>query len=178
MTVTVTPTEDALFDKLGTFVAFILPTGVEVVKGLGNRVPPPAGPHVAVTATLQRRLGTNEAAYTDTGDPGPVQGFRAVTTSMEMAVQLDFYGPDAGAWAAAAVALWRDDQGCELLGPECQPLYADEGFQAPFVTGEEQYEARWIVNARLQYNPTIELSQQFADAAEVTAVNVDVQYPP
>jgi hypothetical protein len=177
---TVTPDLEAVYTKVNAFLATVVPPGTEIVKGLGNRAPPPAGPHVAVTLLFQQRLRTNQAAYTDTGNPGPPedQGARAVEVGMRLDMQLDFYGPDAGNWAAMTVALLRDDYGCEQLAPDCQPLYADEGRQIPFVTGEQQYQQRWTVTATLQYNPVTSLPQQFANAAVVDLINVDERYPP
>jgi hypothetical protein len=174
---TVSPLQSALYTKLRTFLLTIVPSGVEVVQGLGNRASMPAGPFVAMTAVLQKRLATNQDAYTDPY-PLPDPGSRAVQQNTRFDVQLDFYGPSAGDWAAMTSTLLRDDDGCAALSPDCQPLYADEGRQVPFVSGEEQYVLRWTVTACLQYNPVTTLPQQFAGAAAVTLINVDEAYPP
>lgn len=177
MSTSLAPTENALFDKLSVFVAFIVPTGTEVVQGLGNRVPSPAGPYVAMTAVVTQRLATNISGYTDPF-PLPDPGSRTIEQKTQLDVQFDFYGPDSGSWAAMAEALWRDELGCELLAPVCQPLYADTAAQVPTVTGEEQYQARWMLRASLQYNGVLTLPQQFTAAAHVTLIEVDERYPP
>jgi hypothetical protein len=92
-------------------------------------------------------------------------------------VQLDFYGPESAVWAVRASAYLRDDYGCDMLAPDCQPLHADTPRMGPFVSGEEQYEQRWFLTAAIQWNAVMTLPQQFAGAAEVELVEVDVEYP-
>jgi hypothetical protein len=176
----VLPNTDQLFAKLRAFILTIVPAGTEVIQGLDNRVPPPEGPYVVMTEILQQRLATNEAAYTDTGNPGPPedQGTRAVQEQTQVDVQLDFYGDTAADNAKMVSKLLRDDYGCEQLQPVAAPLYADQARQMPYKTGEEQYNRRWTVLASLQYNPVTTLPQQFADAADVEVINVDERYPP
>ncbi len=181
MTTTDTPTLDDIYTKLRAFLRTIVGDDVEVMQGLGNRVPLPAGPFVAMTAIMQLRLATNQDAYTDEPDdtvPSVPVGLRSIQQNTRIDVQLDFYGADSGNWAAMASTLLRDDYGCEMLAPAAQPLYADDAKMAPLVTGEEQYLQRWIVTATLQYNPVTTLPQQFADAAVVDLINVDERYPP
>ena len=40
----------------------------------------------------------------------------------------------------------------------------------PLVTGEEQYDERWILTASLQYNPIVTIPQQSADALSVSQI--------
>lgn len=175
MSTTVSPTQQVVYRRVKAFVEYIVPALTPIVQGLGNRVPTPAGAYVAITATLQKRLATNIERY---DDPAPTTGTRAVQQNTRVDVQLDFFGPLAGDWAAMAETLWRDEQGCILLGDACQPLYADQASQAPLTTGEEQYLQRWTLTATLQYNAVTTLPQQFADAAVVDLINVDERYPP
>jgi hypothetical protein len=179
------PDMEAVFTAVRAFLVAILPTGIPVVKSLGNRVPPPATGQVpafaAMTAVVIDRLATNEDAYDDPWappDPPDTPGSRAVQTALQVEMQLDLYGPDAALWAARVEQFWRDDVGCALLAPSCQPLHADRGMLAPLTSGEEQYVTRYIVRAALQWNPVSTLEQQFAGAAEVDLISVDAQYPP
>ncbi len=169
------PTEDAVLTKLRAFLISIVGAGVEVVQGLGNRVPSPADPYVAMTVIHQQRLATNQDAY---ADPAPTTGTRTVSESVRLDVQLDFFGPLAGTWAQIACMLLRDDYGCSALAPECQPLYADDARNVPFVTGEQEYMQRYMVTATLQWNPATVLPQQFADQLRVELVEMDERYPP
>lgn len=170
------PLHHALYVRVEAFLAYFLPVDTEVVRGLGNRVATPEGGFVAMTALLQRRLATN-IERTNDPFPGPEEGTRAVQQNTRVEMQLDFYGPLSGDWAAMAETLWRDEQGCALLAPDCQPLYADSAVMAPLVDGEEQYQQRWTLRAFLQYNPVTTLPQQFAGEAHVGLINVEERYP-
>ena len=177
MSTTKTPSQLAVYVRLEAFLQYILPSQTPVVQGLANRLPTPPGAYVVMTAILQKRLATNINRYDDPNIV-PGDGTRAIQQNTRMDVQLDFYGPDASDWAAMAETLWRDEVGCSLLAPDCQPLYADSAMQVPLVTGEEQYQQRWTLTAALQYNPVTTNPQQFADAAVVDLINVDERYPP
>lgn len=163
------PPLQAVYIKLRAFLLTIVCDNAEVIQGLGNRAPMPAGPFVAMTAILQKRLNTNQDRYTDPY-PSTTPGSVTVQQNMRFDVQLDCYGPKAGDWAAVIATLLRDDYGCAALAPDCQPLYVDDPRQVAFVSGEEQYVQRWTLTAVLAYNPTTTLPQQFAGAAAVNIV--------
>jgi hypothetical protein len=176
MSIPSAPVLDAVFTKLAAFLATIVPTGTEIVQGLGNRVPMPVGPFIAMTPILQTRLDTNQDTY---ADPYPTPGgARSVQQNIRLQVQLDCYGPDAGDWATTISTLLRDDYGVDALAPDAAPLYVEDPRQVPFISGEEQYVTRWTVGAILQYNPVTALPQDFAAAAVVDLINVDEAYPP
>ena len=79
-------------------------------------------------------------------------------------VQIDCYGPASSEWSDILTTLLRDNVGCLALAPACQPLYADDPIRAPLTNAEIQYEDRWIVTARLQYNPVVTTAQDYATA--------------
>lgn len=170
---TVTPLFDALFVKLRTFLLTIVPAGTEVVRGIVNRVPQPAGNHIVITPLFERRLRTNVSTYDDDGSSG---GLRNIEQGTEFHVQFDYYGVTAGNIAVMVSTLFRDEYGCEALAPECAPLYIDDARMAPLETGEQQYLQRFISTAVLQYNPVTSIPQQFAD--ELSATLVDAQTLP
>ncbi len=167
--ITSTPLPDALFTKLRAFLLAIVPTGTEVVQGLGNRVPQPNGDHIVITGLFEQRLRTNVSTYEDDG--GSTPGARLIEQGTEFHVQFDFYGSQAQAWGATVSTLFRDEYGVEQLAPELSPLYIDNARQMPFVTGQEQYLPRWVSTAVLQYNPITTIPQQFADEASATLVD-------
>src|SRR5690349_7882314 len=136
MTTTVSPTMSELQTKLKGFIAGIVPPDVQIIQGLGNKVPPPKGPFSAITVISHRRMATNDEAYID---DYPYFGSRNVSASWLVNVQVDFYGPDSGNWASAFCILFRDDAGCDFLAPECQPLYADDPRLVPWVSSESQW---------------------------------------
>ena len=176
MTQAVAPTTDAWMTKVRAFVVSIVPTGTEVLRAPINRAALPKAPCVIMTPLFQKRLRTN--LHTDT-DPSPSPG-GTTTTEMgtEAHVQLDFYGPDSNDWCAAAAMLWRDEYGCNMLNPDCSPLYTDDARMVPLVTGEEQYFERYSLTAVLQWNPVTVTPQEFADTANIVLIDVDTTYPP
>lgn len=166
-------TVSAVYAKLRSFLqTFIVPVGTEVVQGLGNGVPTPKGAYVCMTALYQLQLATNTHSYDS------IALSQTIAQSRRIDVQLDFYGPLAGDWAALTSTLLRDPVGCDALAPDCQPLYADEARQMPTVTGEEQYQQRWNVTAVLQFHPSATIAQQSAATLGITLLDVEVEYTP
>lgn len=174
MTLTVSITQADIYAKVRALVLDVVPVGTEVVQGLGNGVPPPVGPYVAMTMVLRNPHRTPQESW-DRINPDP-QAI-AIEQGTLIRVQLDCYGPDSGDWSEMLATVLRTEYACRLLDP-VSPLYADNPVQAALVNGEEQYEQRWIVGANLQYNPVIMTPMQFANVAEVTLINVDEAYKP
>lgn len=172
-------TQEAVYTALRSLIIAVLaPATPPVVKGLGNRVSMPDGPSVYMTALFRTRLATNIESYTDTfPDPTPAEE-RHIELKTRFDIQLDVYGPDSGDWATILETVLRDPIACTALAPVCQPLYCDDARMIPLTTGEQQYLERWSLTATLQYNPTLSTPQDFAGAAEVALINVDVEYPP
>lgn len=178
MSVTTSPTITEIATKVRAFLLTLVPAGVEVVRGLDNKVPePPASPgFIAMTLVRQERLRTNVDHYSD---PPPFDAStRAVEQGTQLALQCDCYGADSAAWAAQISTYLRSDIACDALAPEVAPLYAEEPIMAPLVDGERKYEQRWIVGAILQANFTTVTPQQFAGTLAVDVINVDERYPP
>lgn len=167
---TVTPLFDALFIKLRAFLLTVVPSGTEVVRGINNRVPQPAGNHIVITPLFERRLRTNVTTYDDDGSAG---GFKNLEQGTECHVQFDYYGALAADWSAMVSTVFRDEYGVAALAPDCSPLYIDDARQMALVTGEQQYLQRFTSTAVLQYNPVTSVPQQFADEASVTLVNAE-----
>lgn len=185
----VTPTLEDVYDVLQPFIVTI--TGLDpsvVIQGLPNRTAmPEADPgFVSMQATLTKRLRTNiDGGWNGVDNPTGVNSEQGTM----LRVQLDCYGAASGDWAVMLSTLLRGEYGCAQLAgtdgegnpvvpPLCQPLYVDDAKMAPLVDTEDQYEQRWIVEAILQYNPVTTTPMQFADAASVTAINVDKAYSP
>lgn len=173
----VSPTIQQVYEILQPFIAKV--TGLDpslVIQGLPNRVAMPlANPgFVVMQAINTHRLRTNVDTWAFVDDPA--------STSQEQGtgldVQIDCYGATSGDWAVMLSTLLRDEIGCLALAPYCQPLYVDDAKMAPLIDSEAQYEQRWTLTARLQYNPVTTTAQDFMSSAEVSLVNVDEAYPP
>jgi hypothetical protein len=176
MPATIDLTEQAVFVGLRAFVLDVLTLPAnQVVKGQQNRVPMPAGTNfVVITPSGRARLATNVRTYVPSDDPAPADGQRQTQQQTRMDVQIDVYGPASAENAQIISTLLRDAYGCDFLRPHaCQPLYTGDPRQLPLVTGEQQYLARWMLGATLQFNPTVSTSQQFADIVDITLVEAD-----
>jgi hypothetical protein len=177
MTVTIDITQSAVLTVLGNFLASIVPAGTEIVIGQQNNVPEPTSPNfVIMTPMLPTRLDTT----TDTYDYAANQ-FSQVST--QITVQCDFHGPAGGDNVTMFTTLFRDPYGCDFFSNQtiaaCQPLYTSDPRQQPFINGEANYEYTWTVDAEIQFNPTITVTQQFANTLSLTGVlQVDATYPP
>jgi hypothetical protein len=173
---TITPVPTDVLTAVRAFLLAILPAGTPVIQGIQNRVAMPVSGFVLMTPLYQMRLATNVDSYDDTY-PSSGASFSAEQDT-RIDIQLDFYGPLSGAWAAMISTLWRDEYGVTALAPNCAPLYIDDARMMPLTDDEQQYLQRWMSVAVAQYNPVVTLPQQFAGAAEATLIDVDVVYPP
>lgn len=176
MSASITPVPTDVINAVQAFLAPLLPANTPVIFGIQNRVAMPPGAFVLVTPLYQMRLATNVDTYMD---PYPDSGATVqAEQDTRIDVQLDFYGPLSGAWAAMVSTLWRDEYGVNALAPNCAPLYIDDAKMMPLTTAEQQYLQRWMSTAMLQYNPVTTLPQQFAGAAEAELIDVDEAFPP
>lgn len=175
MPATIDLTEQAVFIGLRAFMLDVLTIGpANVVKGQANRVPMPAGPNfVILTPTGRAQLATTARTYRPSDDPAPTDGARDTQRQTRLDVQVDIYGPAAAENVQIVSTLLRDMYGCDFLRPhKVQPLYCSDPRQLPLITGEKQYEQRWMLGATLQFNPTVSTSQQFADIVDITFVEI------
>lgn len=169
---TPSPLFDALFVKVRAWLLTLVPVGTEIVRGYVNRVPQPTADHIVITALFERRLRTNLNRYEDDGY-GSTPGTREIEQGTEIHFQFDYYGASAANLAAVVSTLWRDEAAVAALAPDMAPLYIDDARNMTHVFGEEQYVPRFTSTAVAQYNPTVTVPQQFADAAEVGLVEAD-----
>jgi hypothetical protein len=176
MTVTVAPLESGVFTVLGQFLEQTLPGGVEVVQGQDNYVPPPNATDYVVMWPIRRsRLSTNHVEY----DPAVEAAGRAISAPTDAVIQLDFHGVNCADNTQIFTTLFRDPFATGFFeGSGYTPLYCDDGQQLPFLTGEKQFENRWVLYAHLQATPTVSTTQQFADNLDTVLIEVDTTYPP
>lgn len=171
-------TESDVLAALRAFLLAILPDGVEIVRGLDNRVPEPLGPDFVVLTPIRReRWRTNVATYEDV----PGAGVRHSGDGVQITVQVDAHGPESAENAQRLATLLRDEYACAFfraLGVAVQPLYAGEPRQVPFTNGEGQVEERWTVDAALAAVLAVTTPQRFAERVGIGLIEVDAAYPP
>lgn len=173
MSLTVSPLQSDLYAAVAAFLTSILPANTPVIQGLGNRASMPLPGFVSMTIVLMDRLRTNFDTW-NTSSPAPIE--TSINQGVSVTMQIDAYGPNAMDWAAMITSAWRDDYGCQLLGANCAPLYADEARLVPLIDSEAQYEQRYSINAMLQYNPVTAVPMQFANTLKVGLIDVDEAY--
>lgn len=175
-TFALTPTEDDVFEALRAFLQDILPpiddaTAHEVIVGQENRVPEPTQPNYVVFIPLRMpRLSTNFEQLTDEGL------VRSMRQAAQAVFQLDVHGPQAFNNANRISTVSRSSYAAEFFEARGEPiamLFADDPRQAQFVSGEKQYEDRYIIEANLQVNFTMTAVAQSARALSVDLIDVE-----
>lgn len=154
---------DAVIDALIAFLQPFVGEDTPIVRGQQNRVPPPGPVFVKLTEVVQSNLSA--PAFFNSTDPAVQQA--TIDTSTRIDVQIDFYGTAAGDWARAVAAVWRSPYSPDQFPTGVAPLYCSEPHQSPLITGEEQYEFRWVITASLEYNPVVTVPQQSATQLKV-----------
>lgn len=182
MSATLSLTQTQEFTALRSFLLSVLPAGVEVIRGQGNRVPEPKGADfITMTAILRDRLETNISAWTDGAfATPPVPGTRTDLQPTRLTVQLDIHGPNSADNTQIITTLFRSEVATTQFatsGVDVTPLYTSEPRQFNFVDGEQQSEQRWSIDAVMQVNPTVTTTQDFADQIHATIISVDAAYP-
>lgn len=175
---TPSPTQDTVITALRTFLLAVLPVGTDVILAQVNRVPEPTDPNfVLMTPIRQIRLSTNVRS----DEIPPISSTSSITQSVEHVIQMDVHGPASGDNAVVIATLLRDQYGVDQFAAVDEnviPLYSEDPRQLPFINAESQYEDRWVIEAYIQANQTITITQQFADVVDVTLLEVDATYPP
>ena len=177
MTASVSLTESGVFAALRTVLLGWLPSGVEVIRAQGNRVPEPeSADFVTMLPVFRQRLATNTTAFVDGFSMGQ-PGTRSDLTPTLFNVQVDVHGPASGENAQIIVALFRSDAASSAFlasSADVQPLYCSDPRQSPFSNGEQQVEEHWSVDLSLQANIAVTTPQDFAGAVSVSALAADL----
>lgn len=151
------------------------------------------GPGVAAGTTITSQTGgtpggpgTYAVAPSQTVAAGIFSaGAEMLLQDAEAVFQLDFHSADltSGDMAQIVSTTLRDEFGVDFFAalPAPQnlvaPLYADDPAQRPFVNDQDQYEYRWVVDCHLEVAQTVSVPQEYADAVDVTLVDVDTIVP-
>lgn len=156
---------DTVISKLGEFLQPFVGSST-IIRGQVNRVSMPVGAFVQLMEILTVPLGTPETC--NDLENSQVK----VSTSLQIDVQVDFYGPSSGDQCNSVVTIYRSEYAPAQFPSNIQPLYCSNGHQAPLVTGEEQYESKWTLTVTLEYNPVIRLPLQSANTLKMNIVEV------
>lgn len=154
-------TVDQIIDALADFITpFVTPA--QIVRAQTNRVPMPAGACVVLTEIGQYDLAIPYENFTPTSAPIPAVGTTTINGPARIEVQADFYGPQSGEWVKVVMMAFRSAWAYDRFPQYVKPLYTSDALQAPLITAEQQYESRWTLTAAMQYNPIVNVPQEFA----------------
>jgi hypothetical protein len=156
VSITVDDVVDALADFIEPFCG-----ASEIIRAQVNRTPMPHGPFVVLTELMAQDIETPLTEYDGQQD------IASITGPARIDVQIDFYGPNAGNQCKAVKNVYRTEYAASQFPDGIKPLYCSDGIQSPLITGEQQWESRWTLTASLQFNPVVEVPQEFADELEV-----------
>jgi hypothetical protein len=162
------PTRDQLLTLLRALLLQILPNGVEVIVGQGNRTPEPTSEdYVIMTPTGVRRLATTVDTWSSSTSPYPTTLEHEQDVAVK--VQLDVHGEGSTDNTNVITTLLRSSFAVDFFtGTGMVPLTCDDGNQLPFPSGEHQYEDRWVVETQFQMSVAMATQQQFADTWTIT----------
>ena len=132
----------------------------QIIQAFQNNNPLPENA-IVMQALFERNLAETSTYYTPTQEQAHAQN------SVDVRIQLSFYGPEAEKRSRTVYTLWKSYYSTDRM-TLCQPLYANGRDRRPYINESNQYEDRWIVDLSLQYNPRVTYAQDFTDSAEVT----------
>lgn len=165
-------TIDAAIVATGAFLQPLMPNGTKIVRGMANNTPPPKAPMIVITEVGQPQYTTTRTKLDSFTDE------MAFSMPKMLNLQLDFYGPLAGDMSSTAVTMLRSLYACEKFPDGVEPLYCSDAMQAPLITGEKQFETRWLCTLSLQYNSSVIVAQEsFNVVGDITIDPVDVTIP-
>ena len=166
-------TIDQAIVAVATFLQPLMPAGTKIVRGQTNDVPPPLPPSIVIT-----EVGKPQYTTTRVTSGGALIQQDTYLQPVRLDVQLDFYGLQAGDMSSIANTMLRSGYAVENFPDGVAPLYCSDAIQAPLITGEKQFEARWIITLSLQYNASVTVGQEsFIEVGDVMVDPVDQTTP-
>ncbi|MBC8949372.1 hypothetical protein [Xenorhabdus sp. TS4] len=150
---TITVTHRDIFIELRKYLIELFQC--DVVQGYQNGVPAPKN-GIVMHVLFERDIDYIANYYHHESSEITAQ------RSVELTIQLDFYGVDADSRARVVANLWQSSYTTARL-KKCQPLYSDQPKKNVLVNEANQYENRVMLEIKLQYNPEITYSIDSTD---------------
>lgn len=151
--------QQELYREIRLFLLGLFPDAtMQIIQSIQNNQPLPENAIV-----MQVLFDSNMDESVTTYNP-PNEAM--VQNSVEVRVQLDFYGAMAESRSRIVANLWKNYYGTDNM-EICKPLYVQSRQRHPYINDSNQYEDRFILDLGLQYNPEITHAQDFAEDASV-----------
>ena len=150
-----------LYKAVRLYLLGVFPeAGQQIIQSLNNNNPLPENA-VVMSVLFERNFDESVTTYNGV-DKANVQN------SVEVRMQLDFYGKLAQGRARMIAALWKNMYSTESMDV-CQPLYIASGpNRMPYINDSNQYEDRYMLDLALQYNPSVQHAQDFVTDTEIS----------
>lgn len=148
-----------LYREIRLFLLGLFPGATsQIIQSAQNNQPLPENA-IVMQVLFDSNMDESVTTYNPPGEA-------MVQNSVEVRVQLDFYGAMAESRSRIVANLWKNYYGTDNM-EICKPLYVQSRQRHPYINDSNQYEDRFILDLGLQYNPEITHAQDFAEDASV-----------
>ena len=142
---------DQMFVEIWEMFAEMFPTfdSSKIVRGYQNTQPLPID---GIVITFITETDLDQLSYSEVTNPDLISQTVTVQTAVKTMMQVDCYGELGQARARQIATMFKNPYACERL-QSCQPLDYRPPKNLSFVNEASEYEARWMVEIDMQYNP-------------------------
>ena len=142
---------DQMFIEIWEMFAEMFPTfdSSKIVRGYQNGMPLPID---GIVITFITETDLDQLSYSEVTNPDLINQTVTVQTAVKTMMQVDCYGDLGQARARQIATMFKNPYACERL-QSCQPLDYRPPKNLSFVNEASEYEARWMVEIDMQYNP-------------------------
>ena len=142
---------DQMFIEIWNMFAEMFPTfdSSKIVRGYQNGMPLPID---GIVITFITETDLDQLSYSEVTNPDLISQTVTVQTAVKTMMQVDCYGELGQARARQIATMFKNPYACERL-QSCQPLDYRPPKNLSFVNEASEYEARWMVEIDMQYNP-------------------------
>jgi len=142
---------DQMFVEIWEMFAEMFPTfdSSKIVRGYQNGMPLPID---GIVITFITETDLDQLSYSEVTNPDLISQTVTVQTAVKTMMQVDCYGELGQARARQIATMFKNPYACERL-QSCQPLDYRPPKNLSFVNEASEYEARWMVEIDMQYNP-------------------------
>ncbi len=162
---------DQMFVEIWNMFAEMFPTfdSSKIVRGYQNGMPLPID---GIVITFITETDLDQLSYSEVTNPDLISQTVTVQTAVKTMMQVDCYGELGQARARQIATMFKNPYACERL-QSCQPLDYRPPKNLSFVNEASEYEARWMVEIDMQYNPHYTYRQE----STTVMPSVDIQPP-
>ena len=162
---------DQMFIEIWEMFAEMFPTfdSSKIVRGYQNTQPLPID---GMVITFITETDLDQLSYSEVTNPDLISQTVTVQTAVKTMMQVDCYGDLGQARARQIATMFKSPYACERL-QSCQPLDYRPPKNLSFVNEASEYEARWMVEIDMQYNPHYTYRQE----STTVMPSVDIQPP-